>query len=258
MTQTGEKIKRTTAPLRNTGLMMDLTERLVNRPASVPGIGIFHGFSGMGKTVSATLAANVHRAFFLQITPDYTRKFFYQKILHALGKPGARGSIPELAEQAGAVLGEMEDPVLFLDDAQYIFVRRYREKEQIFHNFQDVIRTLHDVGGATIVLIGEEDLPQIVERHEPIHNRVSVWQEAMFADANDVQCLAEMLCPEIRISDDLLAEILNKSGRLLPRIISNLYQAADVAREQGADVIDLHIWGERAFFTGKTAKRRAA
>lgn len=258
MTQTDGEIKRTTAPLRNTGLMVEMVERLVNRPPSVPGVGIFHGFSGMGKTVSATLAVNMYKGVFLQITPDFTRKFFYQKLLHALGKPGARGSIPELAEQAGIALGGMEDPVLFFDDAQYLFVKRYREREQSFFNFQDVIRTLHDVGGATIVLIGEEDLPGIVERSEPIHNRVSVWQEALFADLNDARHMAGLLCPSIRIGDELLGEILNKSGRLLPRIISNLYQAAEMARGKGVDAIDLAMWGEQPFFTGKTAKRRAA
>ncbi|MBF0165657.1 MAG: ATP-binding protein [Magnetococcales bacterium] len=257
MTHTQGVVKRTTAPLRNTGLMMDLVERLVNRPANVPGIGIFHGFSGMGKTVAATLAANVHRAFFLQITPDFTRKFFYQKMLHTLGKPGAKGSIPELADQLTATLGDLDDPVLFLDDAHYIFVRHYRAKEQTFSHFQDVIRTLHDVGGASVVLIGEEDLPQIVERHESIHNRVSVWQEAMFADLADARHMAAMLCPEIRIGDDLLQEILAKSGRLLPRIISNLYLAADAASEEGVEVMDLASWGERAYFTGKTRRRAA-
>ncbi|MBF0273453.1 MAG: ATP-binding protein [Magnetococcales bacterium] len=258
MAHTHGSVKRTTAPLRNTGLMMDLVERLVNRPPNVPGIGIFHGFSGMGKTVSATLAANVHRAFFLQITPDFTRKYFYQKMLHAVGKPNAKGSIPELADQLTATLGDLDDPVLFLDDAHYIFVRHYRAKEQTFSHFQDVIRTLHDVGGASIVLIGEEDLPQIVERHESIHNRVAVWQEAMFADMSDARHMADMLCPDTMIGDDLLQEILTRSGRLLPRIISNLYLAADAASEVGAMVMDLEAWGERSYFTGKTRRRTAA
>ncbi|MEO5332132.1 MAG: ATP-binding protein [Magnetococcus sp. YQC-5] len=256
--QNNGSTKRTTAALRNTGLMMDLVERLVNRPPNVPGIGIFHGFSGMGKTVSATLAANVHRAFYLQITPDYTRKFFYQKILHAVGKPKAKGSIPELAEQVVMSLGDLNDPVLFLDDAHFIFVRHYRATEQVLHNFQDVIRTLHDLGGASIVLIGEEDLPTIVEPHESIHNRVSVWQEAVYADISDARLMANMLCPEIHVTDDLLNEILVKSGRLLPRIISNLYLPADAAREGGLDVMNLDSWGTKPFFTGKARQRRAA
>lgn len=257
-------VKPVMVRLRNTTLLTSKVEELVSRPVGMGGIGLFYGHSGIGKTMSTILARNIYQAYHLEVTPSWTKKFFYQKLLHSIGVPGAKGNTAELEDAAINAIGELDNPVLFLDDVQYMFGNIHQKTGSKKQPYHDAIRTLHNKAAATILLIGEEVLPDLLNindddgHNERIRTRLSVRQEAVFADLEDVRALAATRCPSTVFSDELLEEILKKSAGLPSFIVDNLYKTEQMARKAGKDSIGLDACDNHQFSTGKVEKRRRA
>lgn len=235
----------TIAPLQNVALFTDLVQRVVNRPRHLPGLAIFHGFSGYGKTFSATYAANRHRAYYLEVGESWTKRKFCVALLTELGLSPA-GTIADMVDQIIEQLVITDRP-LIIDEADFIVSRGYHE----------TIREVHDKSGAPIVLIGEEMLPVKLQRFERFHNRVIDWVAAQPADLDDAQALAALYSPDVAIGRDLLELIVTRSDGRVRRICTNIERVRSEARLRGADSIDRAAWGDRPLFTGKPPARRS-
>lgn len=233
------------APLANVGLFMGLVDRVHNRAPHLPGIGVFSGFSGYGKTTAAVAAANRFRARYLEVGQSWTQARFLRSLLVELGGQ-PKGTIGDMVDASISHLARARVPVI-IDEADHILTRRYVE----------LIRELHDKSGATFILIGEEMLPQRIAAHERVHNRVFSWLQAQPADAGDVAALARLYAREVQIAPDLCALISDRAAGRLRRVCVSIERVREWAATEGLRAVTREDWGDREMYEGMPAVRRA-
>ncbi|MDK2955381.1 MAG: hypothetical protein PWQ57_877 [Desulfovibrionales bacterium] len=235
----------TIAPLQNVTIFSELVERVVSRPAHLPGMATFHGPSGYGKTFAATYAANKHSAAYIELGSSWTKKKFCQALSVELGAHAAR-TIADMMDEIVKVLALDQRP-LIIDEFDHALTRGLLE----------MVRELHDKSGAPIILIGEELLPDKLAAHERFHNRILSWAAAQPAMLDDVRHLARVYAPGLTIRDDLLERITSASDGRARRACVNIEQVREAALLQGLDSIGLAEWGDAPLYNGRPPHRRA-
>lgn len=231
------------APLRNVMLLAELIERVMNRPTGLPGMATFHGFSGYGKSFAAMYAANKHRAYHVQVKSVWTRKKLCTAILAEMGIQPA-STIPDMVDQIGQQLSLSQRP-LIIDEADFLVAKGMIE----------VVRDIYESSQSTIVLIGEEQLPQKLKVWERVHGRMLDWVAAEPGTLSDTKHLARLYCRGIEVAEDLLAALHDASAGSVRRICVNLDRVREVAQTAGLTKIDLATFGGD-FFTGNPPPRR--
>lgn len=222
------------------------TERALQRPGHLPGLVVFYGPSGYGKSWAATAVGNHSRAYYVECKSTWTKKYLAGAMLREMGLPGA-GSIPELIERISHHLAETRRP-LIVDEADFLVGRGMIE----------LIRDIYMGSEGTIILIGEEMLPAKLEKTERVHGRVLDWIAAQPADLSDARHLARIYAPGLAIADDLLARIVGVGQGSVRRICVNIDRVREAALVDGLEAADLAWWGERELYSGRPPARRAA
>lgn len=232
------------APLRNVAAMAVLVERLTARGPHLPGFGVFHGFSGYGKTYAAIHAQNSTGGPRIEIGDSWTKKTLLRAILKELGVHEPRGTVADLAEQAIGRLAEPGHPPLFIDEADKLV-----DKHMI-----ELVREVQEGSQCPVILIGEELLPQKLERSERTHNRVLEFVTAQACDLSDAKKLAAALAPRFAFSDELLTRIVAESEGRARRIVTNIDRCVEWARSAGAVEIDESC--DMPLYNGRSPIRR--
>jgi len=237
------------APLRNVAALITLVERVQARSMGLPGMAVFYGPSGWGKTTATTFATNEYQAYNVQVLSCWTPSYFLQSIMREIGIKPVRG-VPAMVEAIAANLARSDRP-LIIDDAQYLT----KNKKLI-----ELARDLYEASQSSVILVGEEELPQHLTNWENIHNRQLAWEPALACNLSDAEKLVRIYSPDVAIEQDLLAEIVEASGGSIRRVVTNIDQAKELARSRGTSRADLALWGNRAFATGQppVARRLAA
>lgn len=237
------------APLRNVMLLGALIRKVQHRDEGMPGIGCFHGFSGYGKSQAALYNTQATKACWIEVKSVWTRKTLSEKICIGLGIPTGR-TVADCVEKIGEELAKSGRPLL-LDEAHILCT------DSMMKLLHDIYESSH---GTSIILIGEEGLPQALRRWERIHNRVLDWEAAQPADLREVGVLASLRCPDLKISEAVLRKVLVESQAVARRIVSNLNQIKDFARIEGkAEIVESDVASIK-WLTGQapTARRIAA
>ena len=234
------------APLRNVQLCSRALERALNREPNLPGLVCVAGPSGYGKSMAASFCANKFSGFYVECRSYFTKKVFIEMVLKEMGiRPGR--TVAEMMAQAAEQL-DLSGRPLILDEADKLVDRHMIE----------MVRDLHEMARATILLIGEEDLPRKLLKYERVHNRVLVWELAQPCGTDDVTRLAAYYCPGITIDADLQARIREVSQGVARRVCVNLDLVRDECAKTGAKKMSLADWGKRAFYTGNPTPRGRA
>jgi DNA transposition AAA+ family ATPase len=226
-------------------LLAELIERVMNRPSGLPGMATFHGFSGYGKSFAAMYAANKHRAYHVQVKSVWTRKKLCSSILAEMGiRPAA--TIPDMVDQIGLEVSLSQRPLL-IDEADYLVAKGLIE----------VVRDIYESSQSTIILIGEEQLPQKLKLWERVHGRMLDWVAAEPGSLADTKHLARLYCRGLAVADDLLAALHHASAGSVRRICVNLDRVREVAETSGLSQIGSAEFSG-PFFTGNPPGRRVA
>ena len=233
-----------TAPLRNVQLMLKLADTLINRNVNLPGLGVFSGPSGYGKTIAANNVRNTRRAHLIEVRSYWTQKAFAEGLLNALHVHSTKGTIATMISQATRILGDEPDRLLIVDEADKL----------IGKGMIDIIRDIYEEAQIPIIMVGEEVLPQMLEAHERTHNRVLSWVLAELCDRRDASNLAKLFCEGIGVHDDLLEEIITQTGGIARRVVTTLNQVNEQARNQGLEQITKALF-DGPYFTGRAATR---
>jgi len=228
-------------PTRNVVALMTLIEKVEARQAFLPGMAVFYGPSGFGKTFAAIHANLSKNAVHIQCRDFWTPKSLAEAILGELRAPSnRRQTLSHMFEDIVAAL--IRDPrPLIIDEADHLLNKKMLE----------FVRGIHDDTQNTVVLIGEEELPQHLTRIERVHNRIAGWVAAEPADLEDARQLARYYANQVEISEDLLAAIVKASGGRIRRVSNNLSWIAEDARTRGVTRMTLEDWGSRDFYTGE-------
>lgn len=232
------------APLRNVKNFLELADTLINRNPNLPGLGVFYGFSGLGKTVAANFVRNTHQAHLVEVRDHWTRKAFVQGLLNALHVQNPRGTISDMMNQAARILGDDPSRLLIIDEADKL----------VDHNMIELVRDIHEQAQIPIILAGEELLPRKLESSERTHNRVLKWVMAELCDMEDARALAELFCGGTDVGDDLLQRIIDKGAGRARRIVTTLNSVATQVRNEGLKSIDLQTYAG-PYSTGRVSLR---
>lgn len=228
------------APLRNVAALISLVERVQDRSMGLPGMAVFYGPSGWGKSTATTFAANEYQAYHVQVLSCWTPSYFLQSIMREIGIKPVRG-VPAMVEAIAANLARADRP-LIIDDAQYLTMNK---------KLIELARDLYEASQSTVILVGEEELPQHLTKWENIHNRQLAWEPALACNLSDAEKLVQIYSPDVKIERDLLSEIVDASGGSIRRVVTNIDQAKELARSRGTSRADLALWGDRVFATGQ-------
>lgn len=207
-TTTGGEI----APTGNVALMHQVMETLTKRAPGLPGIGSFYGPSGFGKSFAAAYAS--HPAGFNGVYVEChvydTMKSLVESIAKALGL-NVKGTIANMMGLIIEALALGNRP-LILDEADVL----------VDSNRLELVRNLHDASGAAVLIIGEQDLPAKLKRHERFDNRVLVWQPAVRCTLADLDLLAKQYAASITIAPELKKRVLSETDGITRRVVTNL------------------------------------
>jgi hypothetical protein len=231
------------APLRNVVALMGGIDRAKERPAHLPGLVVMHGKAGRGKSWAAVAAMNSFRAYYAEVRSTWTRKHLAQVILAQMGL-ATTGSTPALVDRIGDHMLVSGRP-LIVDEADFLVQRGMIE----------IIRDIYEQSSAPVVLIGEEHLPEKLERWERVHSRVLEWITAEAADLADARALVGLYCAKVRVGDDLLEHVVRASDGSVRRICVNLDRIREAALAEAPEQASRAWWGDRALYTGQPARR---
>lgn len=237
MTQ-APRLINSVAHLSNVTAFVGLVERVRKRAYGLPGLGVFYGFSGFGKSTAATYSANHFRAYNVAVKSTWTAKKLCLAILTDLGIHPAK-TVADMVDQVAEHLARKDRP-LIIDEADHLVARRLIE----------VVRDIYESSGAAIILVGEERLPQNLQQWERVHGRVLDWVAAQPASAADVAKLVDLHSPDVPFDADFQAAILTACNGSTRRVCINLETMRMVALENGWDRLSVARWAKRAFFNG--------
>lgn len=238
---------RSPAAIKNVSSCLMVLETLRACPPGIPNMGIFFGFSGLGKTVAAAYAQNVTGAVYIEVFESYGRKKFCEALLQSLGVFTPRGSISQMMDRIVGILGNDPSRAVIIDEAHMLINR----------GMLQLAREINKRAGTPMLLVGEETLPAQIACHENVDNLV--LDEARLAaqpcDLADARLLARLLYPQITIADDLLDAMREKTGGCTRRIASTLSSVATYARNRSMVAIDLGNY-EGRIHDGALPRRR--
>lgn len=237
----------TVAPLTNVALTLGAVERAKARAPGLPGLVVLHGPSGWGKSTAAAYAATQTRAYYVAMQSVWTRRAFLDAVAREMGL-AHQGTLPAVADAIAEQLVLSGRPLL-IDEADVLAERA---------GGAGVIKDLYESTMGTILLIGEEKLPQKLTRYERLHGRVLEWVSAQPAALADAKALTRIYCPGIEVADDLLRELTSKAKGSVRRIAVNLDRIRQEAAALGWTKVDLALWGERQLYTGEPPARRVS
>jgi len=247
MTATEAKVNgnSTIAPLQNVALFTSLVRRVTERPAHLPGMATFHGYSGYGKTFAATYSANKTGARYIEMGESWTKKKLCASVLTELGVQTQARTISDQMDQIIEALA-VDGVPLIIDEADYLATK----------GLINLVREIHDKSGAPILLIGEEGLPAALSKWERVHNRMLDWVPAQPSTLDDARHLARLYCPGVAVDDELLQQIAEAATGRARRICVSLDRVRELAATSGYERVGLSEWGDRQFFRGQPPARR--
>jgi DNA transposition AAA+ family ATPase len=234
------------ALLRNVMSMVTLVQRVVDRTPTLPGMAVYYGHSGYGKSTAATYAANTFDAYYVELQSTWTKKTFCEAILKDLGIPPA-SQIADMVNQIAREIASTGRPLL-IDEADYLVER----------GFVELVRDIYQASEGSIILIGEEKLPQKLMRWERVHGRMLDWVRAEQAVIDDVLALIPNYVPAAEIDLALAEQLLAESNHSIRRVCVNLDMLRHHAQTEGLTRISKRDWqaSGKQFFTGLAPKPR--
>jgi DNA transposition AAA+ family ATPase len=234
-------------PLRNVMSMVTLVQRVIDREPRLPGLAVFFGYSGFGKSTAMAYSANVFGAAHVEVRSTWTKKDLCLAILEELEIPAPK-QLSKMVDLIGKQLGHSGQP-LFIDEADRLITR----------NLLDLVRDIHDIAqtntfrgaGANIIMVGEEELPTELSRTERFHGRIFDSVAAKEAAIEDVDHLAPRYAAGIGIEFELKDALLAASRHSIRRVCSNLAAVKECALMEGLTTVSKEAWDAYSEATGK-------
>jgi hypothetical protein len=233
------------ANISNLDLVTVAAEKLQSRVNGLPGIGVIYGEAGRGKTIACSALANSMRGYYVQMMSAWNRKTLLEKILFEMGiKPA--GTIPTMLDMVCEQLAVSHRPMI-LDEFDHCLKK---------DGMTELVRDIYEGSQGTLILVGEEQVPQKMKRWERLHSRVLAWIPALPASVDDARKLAPIYCPDVAIADDLLVRLVELAHGSIRRVCVNLTRIHEEAMLKAESEMNLAKWGDLDLYTGDAPKRR--
>ncbi|MBD8890923.1 ATP-binding protein [Labrenzia suaedae] len=231
--------------LKNVARFIGLMDLLINREPHTDGIGVFHGYSGYGKTYASIYAANVQTAIRLEVGDSWSKRKFLENLLTELEIKPERKTIADMTHQAILALGDDHTRPLIIDEADQLADKGMLE----------LVREIYMHSGVPVLLIGEEKLPAKLKKVERLDNRVLEWVPAEPCDHEDAKALADLFCPGLELADSLIELLVTLSQGRARRIVANLNKMKVYARNSRQTAFNAGSFDQSWFHTGEPPRR---
>lgn len=210
----------TVAPIRNVALFTALVTTLVERPPQLPGFGVFSGKAGRGKTFAAYYAINKFRAHYIECDFTWTQKAFCEAVMVEIGLLTPRTPMTIPIYRAVAVIGDYfaDNPKrpLIIDEADFLVKRKMIE----------IVRAIYKhcaSAGASIIMIGEENMPNALKMWERVDSRVLKSVKAVKLNGTDIRSLAILIAPDLTFDKTALTRLEQLAGGSARRCVTRIY-----------------------------------
>lgn len=232
------------AELRNVAAMVELIERVNGSGFALPRMACYHGPSGYGKTTAATYAANLFDAVYVQAKSVWTKMFLAEKLCEELGIDPRR----TLAHRVDQIATELavSGRVLLIDEADHLVKKKMIE----------MVRDIYESSGATIILIGEEQMPQKLKEMERVHGRMRAWVAAEQATLEDLWKLAAIYAPDVTLDPAFAEQLLVGSRYSVRRVCINLQDVNQFGLRENLERVTQSDWIGQGFFGGEAPAAR--
>lgn len=231
------------APITNVAVCQHTIRQITERDDHLPGMGVFYGPSGYGKTIAAAYCAHRERAYYIQCQSIWTKRAVLESILLEMGMSPDK-TIYKMMLQVQENLA-LSNRLLIVDEMDHIV-----EKKSV-----EIIRDIYEGAQTPILLIGEERLPAKLEKWERFHRRILEFSPAQPASQNDAQIVARQYSPSVVIESDLLNHLVALARGSIGRVCVNISRIAKFGKSEGLDTVGLQEWGERPLYTGRAPVR---
>jgi DNA transposition AAA+ family ATPase len=197
----------TIAPLTNVAATVNALRAATQRSIGLPGLVVLHGPSGWGKSTAAAYAAVQLRGYYVQCQTLWSRTDFILAVAREMGLE-TKGRMAIVAERISEQLTMSGRPLLI--DEAHVLVERATGA--------GALKDIHDATGGSILLIGEEMLPQRMTRYERLHGRVLEWVSAQPCSLHDTQALARIYAPGLELAPDMAAKLAKSAKGSVRRV----------------------------------------
>lgn len=165
----------------------NVVENLINKPERMDRIGLIHGKWGHGKTTALEWFYTNNHCFYVRSMAAWSRSvtMMVEDILTAY-RVEPRGRLKQDVRELVRVAKKHRAP-LFIDEAN----RVVRKSILI-----ETIRDVHDFSRIPIILIGQENIINLLKRRDlgPVFSRVTEIYEFKKLTARDTQHISKELC----------------------------------------------------------------
>lgn len=216
------------AQIANLDIVSATLEQLLNRRPGMSGLGCLFGPSGWGKSFSSNTLANETSAYYVQMKSTWSAKDFLCKILIEMKVPylfkKSTGefstTVPSVTTLLDLVTEQLSlsRKMLIIDEFDYAV-----EKPRLVA----LTRDIYEGSQGSILMVGEELLPQKLKAWEKFHSRVSSWAQAQPVSVSDAIQLRPIYCPNVVLPEDVLKVLTDKSKGSVRRMV-NYFGAIDV------------------------------
>ncbi|WP_111747642.1 AAA family ATPase [Salinisphaera orenii] len=214
---------------------------LLERHAGMPGMGVVHGDTGQGKSTACAWLNNKVHGVYVRARALSTPSSFLGSILAELDVEPSRscaGMVDQIVERLA-----LSGRPLLIDEADYV-----AEKIRL----TETLRDIHDLSTVPVVLIGMGELTRKLDRRRQLSGRLAQSVEFGAIDTDDARAVADQLC-EVAVADDLLADLVDKAGGEIRRVVVGLGRIEQRARQLGQTELDKRGWGKASYFEGRVA-----
>lgn len=241
----------TTANLVNVGLALEATESVLKRSAHLPGAVTFTGFSGFGKTLAMEYIAQQYRGFYVEFQDNWNKQDFIKMLMFAMDIKKIKGwSENDCVQSIIDELGACGRP-LIIDEFDQLIDRKHTASSLVA-----LVLNIIKKSGGTVIIVGEELLPQKIRTYEKFDNCIYERYLAEPSKLNDCRILARHYYPDLEMLDDLLEATATRCKGVTRRICINLDRFATEARDLGITSIGLAEAG-KLITTGEASRPRS-
>lgn len=231
------------APITNMILCRQALANAMGRDGRLPGLAVFYGPAGSGKTRAAQAAAQALGAYYVQAWPVWTSRSLLEALAKELGVTTPAKSVSALMAQVIDALKAGPRP-LIIDEMDHLVKK----------GLVEIIRTIHDSTGVPILLIGEQALPARLKTWDRFDSRVISFTPTLPANQEDAEILAECYAGDVTLEKDLLDYFLKATKGNIRRLSINLSHAGHHARTEGESHLTRKWWGHRPVHTGQAPR----
>lgn len=239
-------MKTKIVPVSNVARLSAASEALLNRTPGMPGMGLIHGDTGLGKTTAVTWLITRNNGVYVRALSTTTPRSLLRTIARELDLD-ARPSNVETVEIIVQKLAETGRP-LFVDEADYLVTQT---------RLVETLRDIHDLATVPVVLIGMAGIQRKIKSRQQLTGRMAQWVEFQPATLEDVRMLAQQLM-EVVIEDSLLHALHEAARGSMRLLVVGLARVETLARAKGMDAIGLADWPRGSAFFFGDAPRKAA